>query len=834
MTNKTKDFNEQEVLQHLRHYLPSQAPLKDFIHHNTLHAFQNADFFDALKSASAIFGYKTRLSLEEYRQRYSSGLISPEALEEAIRNRTGTKTAGQWQHLLLHELSTPAVTPRIGKLRGEFRRLFKINFDKEVHPLLFRLLSNFLDQGISVRPFPVEHKPFLTSVREIIRNSAAPIFRGKRAEHLLMHTHSRLEDLLGMLIGDDRLFEQYLFDQQFSHPGWSGMVAVIEQNPAALLDRRVISLHDLIYLELLLEIDALDSKYGSEWPPLANLISEHPEELFADVPSTDYHEGLAIWQEAMEWTYYRDVLSGLTTATTGKPSGTATSFDALFCIDDRECSLRRHVEMTDPQSRTWGTPGFFNVACYFQPGHSRHYTKICPAPLQATHLIREQHTRKRLDADAHFTKHSNSVVFGWMISQTLGFWSALKLFLNIFKPGISPATSYSFNHMDQHAKLTIECKHPEERVHGMQVGFTISEMADIVEGLLKGIGLTEDPAPLVYVVGHGASSVNNTHYAGYDCGACSGRPGSVNARAASFMANHSKVRELLSARGIRISPATRFIGALHDTTRDEIMFYDEDEIPDNLRPLHEQNARTFRKALELNAKERSRRFEFINTCQDSAALHEKVKLRSVSLFEPRPELNHATNALCIVGRRELTDHLFLDRRAFLNSYDYRSDENGTYLAGILRAVTPVCGGINLEYYFSRVDNQRLGAGTKLPHNVMGLIGVANGADGDLRTGLPWQMVEVHDPLRLLMVIEQKPDIVEQILKKDAATLNWYRNNWINLVVVHPENRTLFRFQHDSFSLMENPGSNLPVCHDIQSLLEKESGNINVHLIKQAV
>ncbi|MBK6523954.1 MAG: DUF2309 family protein [Sphingobacteriaceae bacterium] len=66
--------------------------------------------------------------------------------------------------------------------------------------------------------------------------------------------------------------------------------------------------------------------------------------------------------------------------------------------------------------------------------------------------------------------------------------------------------------------------------NNLQIGFTIAEMASRVEALLRGIGLINQFAPLVYVVAHGSSSANNPHHGAHDCGACSGRPGAVNAR----------------------------------------------------------------------------------------------------------------------------------------------------------------------------------------------------------------------------------------------------------------------------------------------------------------
>ena len=139
--------------------------------------------------------------------------------------------------------------------------------------------------------------------------------------------------------------------------------------------------------------------------------------------------------------------------------------------------------------------------------------------------------------------------------------------------------------------------------NGLQVGFTKTEMANRVEALLKSIGLVENFASLVYVVSHGSSSVNNPHYAAYDCGACSGRAGSVNSRVLCHMANDPEVRSLLKERGLLIPEETRFVGALHDTSRDEIVYYDEMLMSQAHSVLHEENVKIFAEALKANALE---------------------------------------------------------------------------------------------------------------------------------------------------------------------------------------------------------------------------------------
>ncbi|RYF69164.1 MAG: DUF2309 family protein, partial [Cytophagaceae bacterium] len=613
MKPQKNTFDAGAVLHDLKHYLPAQAPLKDFIHHNTLHAFQDLPFYKGIHSASQIFGYNVSLSLNEYRTLYADKRINPLVLAQAIKKRKGKSAVATWTAKLLIGTYESAALPRIGSLRAFWKKQYRIDLDSLVHPLLFRILCSYLDQGISIWSFPTGAPSFLSAVRDLERSSYSSFFRTGRARTLLLSESTSLTELLSIVVGSEGRYKQYLFDQQFAHPGWSGMVSSVEDQPQTLLDRKPISLHDLAMFELMLEIDALDGQFGKNWTPLCTNAADKPGDLFRPVIETELDEVLSLWQDAFEWSYYDQVLAGIHLEPQLTDAAPIKSFQAMFCIDDRECSFRRYLEQLDPQSETFGTPGFFGVETYFQPEGGKYYDKVCPAPLTPKFLIKERGKPYKHQHDIHFTKHAHSFHSGWLISQTLGFWSALKLTLNIFRPTMSPATATSFRHMDKSASLTVEHQPEDRPENGLEIGFRVDEMAQRVEGLLKSIGMVKDFAPIVYIVGHGSSSVNNPHYAAYDCGACSGRAGSVNSRAMSYMANNAQVRSLLRERGVDIPEGTQFIGALHDTTRDEIAFFDVDSLTVANQAAHQQNEAIFADALDRNAKERSRRFMSIDT-----------------------------------------------------------------------------------------------------------------------------------------------------------------------------------------------------------------------------
>ena len=847
------EFDLDKVIDHIAHWLPTQGPIKDFIHHNTLHAVQSYPFHEGVAVAAKIFGARSYLPLADYQARYNDGRIKNFAIDWAIAHsgcdahaRLGLRQSLFKQDDTCHY---PPVSLANNGIRNAWLTALEVNLNALVHPIVFRFLANFLDQGISRWTMTQDGESFWNCVWQLTHNSLLPLYPFNQADAraiLEKEPDEAIGVCLQRIVGAEDLFEQYLLEMLLAHPGWAGMVRLIELNPKALLAPRQISLKQMIALELACELAFLIKKRG----PAFNNVASSP--LAANVPmlrggppKPDVPLHLRIWHEAMEFSLHAELLQALKPPKPPGPSATSTQLrpiaQALFCIDDRECSLRRHLEEINPRIETLGAAGFFGIDFLYQGLDDAYPVAQCPVIVKPKHLIRESSLQKAAPekespvndlAHMHFTPHS--LFRGWLFTQTLGLGYAVRLALNVFRPGSQLLGIRTLSEVDAHTHLHLVRESEEPTADGYLLGFSYKEMADRIEGLLRNIGLTQNFAPVIVVVAHGSSSVNNPHFAAYDCGACSGKPGAPNARAFARMANDEPVRALLRQRGIDIPATTRFVAALHNTSKDEITYFDPQLLEDRDLPELAAFQTTMDEALLRNAAERCRWFELGPSTASVEKAQAHVRARAASIFEPRPELNHSNNLYCIIGRRTLTRGLFLDRRAFLHSYDPASDQDGSIIVKILSAVIPVCGGINLEYLFSRIDNSVYGAGSKLPHNVIGLLGVANGVEGDLRTGLPSQMIEVHEPARLLIVIEQSREVLDRALKNLGDLKEWLDNSWVRLATCDPNTREQWLYTEKGWEPIHLPQSDeTPSATHSEAIFSRKGSTLPVHILTRA-
>ena len=838
------EFDLEKTINHIAHWLPSQGPIKDFIHHNTLHAVQNLTFHDGVALAGKLFGARSYLPMADYQKLYKLGRIKSFAITWALDRCSLPKHQRKLVEKTLFQDDKHSHYPPVSLANHGIRNAWLNRIDLElnglVHPILFRLLGNFLDQGISRWTLPKDGEGFWDCVVRLSQNSLLPLypFNHWAVQGILQGSADQaILDGLRTIVGAEEFYEQYLMEMLLAHPGWSGLVGVIEQNPRSLLAARNISLKELIAVELVCELAILRNKLGFNFVKIADISLPAETTLLKDgLPKPTIPLSLKVWHEAMEWSLHSELLVALKPSPKAKPKAQAKPYvQALFCIDDRECSLRRYLEEIDPGIETFGAAGFFGIDFLYQGLDDAYPVAQCPVIITPKHLIKESSSQTKPDTDAkadavaHLHFRSHSVLRGWLYTQTLGLGYAVRMAWDVFRPGSKLPKLKMLSEIDSHTQLHLLRENDKPTEDGYLLGFSYSEMADKVGGLLTNIGLTKQFAPLVVVVAHGSSSVNNPHFAAYDCGACSGKPGAPNARAFAWMANNDHVRRILYERGIEIPGGTRFVAAMHNTSRDEITYYDPHLLKDNPPEELPVFQKVMATALQRNARERCRWFALASDTNALNKAHNHVTARASSIFEPRPEYNHSNNLYCIVGRRQLTRDLFMDRRAFLHSYDPSKDSNGNIMVRILSAIIPVCGGINLEYLFSRIDNSVYGAGTKLPHNVIGLLGVANGVEGDLRTGLPQQMIEVHQPARLMIVVEQTCAITDKALANIGELKEWLDNEWVFLACVDPTNQAQFLYTKANWQAIELPENlTVPTAKQSEDIFVGQGETLPVH------
>jgi uncharacterized protein YbcC (UPF0753/DUF2309 family) len=700
--------------------------------------------------------------------------------------------------------------------------------------LLARYTAAFLDQGVSHRPQPNKAAGFFRGFCELYAGGWH-VERWRRAlakacRQALRANVAPLDSALASLAAlgvSEAEWDHFLGSTLLPLRGWGGMVRQVEQRadsvhhpiPAG-------SFAEFVAVRLLLDTAAsrvADSLRESVPMPLSERVG-HPTvraftlfqaaraaglssvspALLREVEAFPGVERRRLFHRAYERRLRVRTLDALAYRVR-HPAATpaAPRFQAITCLDEREESFRRHLEEVAPDCQTFGAAGFFAVPMYYRGAADAHFVPLCPIVMRPAHWVTEQvddhaaeaheqqaKRRSRLGKLWHgFHLGSRTPVVGTLLSAAVGALASVPLVARVLFPRLTAkirGTAGKVVRTPPHTTLALERVQPTAGDHNGHLGFSVPEMVTQGERLLRDIGLIAGFSPLVFVLGHGSGSLNNPHMSAYDCGACGGSPGAPNGRAAAHLLNDPRVRDGLRVKGIVIPQSTWFVGGYHNTCDDSVTLFDTEHIPAELVGEFTRARGDLRTACDRNAHERSRRFESCPLTATPEEAHRHVEGRSEDLAQARPELGHATNAVCVVGRRDRTRGLFFDRRAFLTSYDPTQDTpDAAVLARTLAAVFPVCGGINLEYLFSHTDPAGYGCGTKLPHNITALLGVVDGAAGDLRTGLPWQMTEIHEPVRLLIVVEATADTMLRLMAANPTVGDMTRNGWVQVALLHP-------------------------------------------------
>ena len=774
----------------------------------------------------------------------------------------------------------PARPSRQRRLRDRLEQLTGIDTDLAVHELLIRLCAALTDQGLAGWPLPHREqglwKAFLALYSEpgwLTRNWLAPI----RDNLARLYTGQvtaidSLRDSLQELGVSSENLVDFLRDSLVPLRGWAGLLWQLETRgdrvaqpvqPGTLLEflavrllldcqaLRTVAAERLNYHGPLsglwrvpvppprnshsqqLELLGLQVFQAAQWcgwtaGEMLQLTSPQWENLVRELETFQPLERCRIQHLAFETRFREKALNAMTCRAALPHAQVATPrFQAVFCIDTREESFRRHLEEVCPEAETFGAAGFFGVPIYYKGVADAHYSTLCPIVIRPQHWIvedviytqeasnrRRTRTRQALGEASHRVQEgTRGLATGALLTGGLGVLASVPLIASVLFPRLTSKIQHQAARLlapPKGTRLRLERLTEKPGPEGDAIGFSLTEMVNMSERTLRDIGLIRNFAPLVFFVGHGSFCLNNPHKSAYDCGACSGGAGGPNARALASMLNDMRVRLALAERGIEIPHSTTFLGALHNTGEDSISYYELETLSIAQQRNFEFARQQFEETCERNARERCRRFYSAPLDLTPAAALRHVEARTVDLAQTRPEFGNATNAMCYVGRRSRIRGLYLDRRCFQVSYDATTDDlEATILGRILGAVVPVCEGINLLYYFSYIDPQGWGAGTKLPHNVTSLLGVMDGAASDLRGGLPWQGVEIHEPLRLLFVIESQPEAIRNIMARNPAVRQIIANGWVQVALLSPDSPDLLLYEAGSFRPWSPRNAGLP-------------------------
>lgn len=816
--------------------VPPIWPLESAIAVNPLAGFEHLPFEQAVDLGTRRFGARGNLPLAQWRKLLAAGKLDEHTLRDAaIRHLGGVNAAFE------------LVGPDVSQLDLLMARLLTLPTGKEIHSpavlsadaaFIAKWCAAFFDQGQASNPMPNrELGLYRATLAALAYDAEFHRLVGSGAKQLLMSVpRDPLEAIaegltaIGILSGDEGPVLGRLVARL---PGWAGHIRWRNENAdPEITAGSPAGMADLLALWLLLErggaVPAPTSRnpvgdvtgqlarhFGLGHEP-AERLSPPGYQRFAQIAAMPEDDLGGIFQTAAEWSYSNSLAPCLQSAATRLVSASPQMPDAqlVFCIDVRSEPFRRAIEQQG-RYETLGYAGFFGLPIALHRQGDARRTRLLPVLLAPQHDLDETPAPGREQefstfaarqaqgrrASTLFEMSKQGAATAFATAEATGPLAGIVMAARTLAPGLVERIAAAF------APSREELLAPG--LHRLETGkpvFTSEEKVGLAQALFKLTGLSAQTARLVALVGHGGSAVNNPYAAALDCGACGGHAGGSNARVLAAILNETEVREGLAAKGMAIPESTWFIAAEHNTTTDQVVIFDQCSIPNSHRSDVQSLIASLTKAGEIN---RQRRSALLDRAEDdlfTGAMH---------WGEIRPEWGLAGNAAFIVGPRTLTCEIDLEGRAFLHSYDWQSDADGTALTTILTAPMVVAQWINCQYLFSTIDNDRYGSGDKTTQNVVGGIGVLQGNGGDLKVGLPRQSLftddgtPFHVPQRLLTVVLAPFDLVERVVESNDILGRLFGNGWVTLVVIDPLSGKALRWRrndtptHPQSSHLEN-------------------------------
>jgi uncharacterized protein len=735
-------------------------PLYSFVTSNPLAGYEQIPFEKAVQRAEKLLNANVYPEATLFRQAWEKGEINEKVLVDLLREN--------------HLLASPE---EYLQQMESHKKIVQKNPNNKLDNILAKWLANFMDEGLAEWEMPNKSEGFYGAWRKLaVYDTDIP----KTALAEIPKTSIEVLNEALNKYGEEQ-FTRICTFHLAALPGWTGYINHRSDSNSKWQEAYPINMQDYLGVRLWVaqKINAIIEPEKSSF---------YEKSIFQKLNYT----WLKAWEKSFQTGLVKLLERQQISDHETESKKQIPEAQMVFCIDTRSELIRRNIENKGTYE-TFGYAGFFGIAMDYEDINDEIVRKACPPIVNSAYKVTEiaqknatkklQTYKKKIEVSnfkEYFLKRMKN-----MLPSAFGFVEGSGVFygMSLIARTIMPGYLYRFNQKSTQNHESIctpeiknSCNHEDK-----ELKIPLAEIVAIVKSAFDSMGWKEF-APIIAFIGHGSHSANNAFGSSLDCGACAASPGRNNARMLAKLANLPEVRKaLFDNHNIIIPETTTFIGGEHNTTTDEIVLFDA-EVPDLNKKRVENLKLNLAKAQQTATQER------LGITRNSVAHAQK---KANDWGETRPEWGLAKNAGFIVGPRPLTKNHNLDGRCFLNSYNWETDTSGAALEGIMQGPMVVTQWINNHYYFSTVDNEVFGGGSKITHNITGKFGVVQGNGGDIKMGLPLQSLKktdkemYHQPLRLSLLIQAPVERVTDILSRNEHLKTLLDNEWIYLMVMNP-------------------------------------------------